>query len=175
MSFDLEKAVLGLMTVLIVAGIGVTIWQQRYASELARDLPAAERQLVEIGRRFLETATLRQEFDRDVVAKGALRPLPYFENQMRKNGIKAGDLTIVQGNAEQYDGYTDTVWELRSTNRNRRFQRREVANFLLFVENEANTLKVSRLTLEQSGARDAGPDDWTPRIWVTHREASVIP
>ena len=174
MSLDLEKIVLGFMGVLIVAGVGVTIWQRGEAESLTKAMPTSERQLVEIGRRFIELQTLKQEFDRDVILKGELRPLPYFEAQMRKNGIKAGDLTIAPGNTEQLSGYQDTIWELRSTNRNRNFGRQEIASFLLFVENEANTLKVSRLTLEHSSSRDAGPDDWTPRIWVTERKATGL-
>ncbi|MCB9898094.1 MAG: hypothetical protein H6825_08825 [Planctomycetes bacterium] len=174
MALDLEKVVLGFMGLLIVGGIGVTIWQRNEADELKQRMATSERQLVEIGRRYVELTTLKTEIDRDLILKGELRPLPYFENQMRKNGIKAGDLTIAPGNTEQLAGYKDTVWELRSTNRNRNFGRREIANFLLFVENEANTLKVSRLTLDHSSARDAGPDDWSPRIWVTQREATGL-
>jgi hypothetical protein len=170
-SWDLEKILLAFLGVLIVAGLGVGFWQRSEASRLEAGLPTAERQLAEIGRRFNEIELLKRDLQEDKVAGGNQRPAPYFEEQMRQNRMSPSDFRIDPRPPSPGAGFVDTVWEFKPQDTNRDFQRQELATFMLYVERDANTIKVSRIVLEESRRRGSGDDDWTARIEFTHREA----
>ena len=172
-SWDLEKILLAFLGALIVAGIGVSFWQRSEAARLEQGMDLSERQLATIGKRFNEIEALKRDIKDDKVADGTLRPLAYFEEQMRRNQMSPADFRIGPRNSQPGDGFKDTVWEFRPQDNNRDFQRQELATFMLYVERDANTIKVSRMVLESSRRRGASPDDWTARREFTHREADT--
>lgn len=172
-TWDLEKILLAFLGALILAGLGVGFWQRSEAARLEQGLPTAERQLASIGRKFNEIELLKRDLLEDQVAGGTLRPAPYFENQMRQNRMSPSDFRIDPRPSQPYSGYKDTVWEFKPQDTNRDFQRQELATFMLYVERDANTIKVSRIVLEKSRRRGSGDDDWTARLEFTHREADI--
>ncbi len=170
--WDFEKGLLAFMAVLILAGVGVIIWQRGVADELNAALPRAENRLAQIGRTAGEILALRVAIRDDDVAQG-MQAFAYLESQMVKSKI-GKKFDIGPGSEDEQDGYTDTVYTLRPSQANMDFNREELAVFLLHVEAKTTLMKITRIKLDISNRRGATSDDWKPLFEITERRADIL-
>jgi len=169
--WDFEKGLLAFMAVLILAGIGVIVWERNTANDLTVGLPMAERQLAFIGKTAKEIYALRSAIREDEIA-GGMEPFDYLESQEVKSKI-GKKFRIDPGSAEEYDSYWDKVWELRPTQTNLNFDRQAIGTFLIHIEAKTTLMKVTRIKLDAATGRGAGADDWKPIIEATERRAAT--
>lgn len=171
--WDVEKGLLVVMTVLILAGVGFIVVKRSEISELTTALPTAENQLARIGKRYQEVALLEREVKADDMAQGA-RPIDYLYTQMTNSGIGKRAFTIeAPSNADKYTGYTDADWELRVKQGEKAFGRKAIATLLLYIEGNTNRMKVTRLRLTKDMSKGAEEDSWEPIITITDRSATA--
>jgi hypothetical protein len=168
--WDFERAVLAFMFVLIVGGTGYILWQQSAAGELKRSLGAAERQLTEIGELAQDVIDLQEEMGDDVIASGRLGPFAYIEKQEVDSRI-GKKFNIAPPTPEQHpsEGYEDTRFVLTVALPDYDFTRREIANFLLYIEGNSARMRVTRIRLDLSTRKGAGSDIWKPMLTITDR------
>lgn len=168
MEWDFEKGLLTAMVVLILAGVGVIVWQRSTTEELVRELRSSEDKLAWIGKRTQEIDGLTQAIFNDPVAKGT-RHLEYLEEQMVKSQI--GKLfRVTPQKSVEHDGYIDTPIEMQPRDSQTYFDRGRLGSFLLYIERNTSRIKVTRLRLNTPDA--AGKDNWKPLIIVTERKPS---
>ena len=170
--WDFEKGLLAFMAVLILAGIGVIIWQRGVADDLVRRHPISEGQLAKIGETTKEIHALRAAIQDDEMAKG-MEPFVYLEQQMVESLI-GKKFRITPRTPSKEEGYEDTVWELKPEQNSLDFERRALGVFLIHIEAKTTLMKVTRIKLDVSNRRGATSDDWKPLIEVTERRASTI-
>jgi hypothetical protein len=172
--WDVEKVLLVVMALLILGGVGFIFFKQSEIDDMVAAMPTAEEQLARIGMRYREIDQLERDMKNDEIAKGA-RPVEYFGAMMKGSGI--GQVFSIEsprdGSANNYDGYSDSDWELRVKSGKRSFSRQEVATFLIYIESKTNRMKVSRLRLSKDMSKGAAQDDWEPMITVTNREPVI--
>jgi hypothetical protein len=168
--WDFERGVLAFMGLLIVAGIGFIVWQTTKAEALQGRMGAAESQLKQIGVLANQVIALQSELNEDDVAGGRLGPYAYIEQQMvnSKIGKRFNQQTPVASQHPQ-EGYEDIAYTLNVAQPDFDFSRREVAQFLLYVEGNTTRMKVTHVTLDRSQRKGADSDAWKPRFTITDR------
>jgi hypothetical protein len=170
--WDFEKGLLAFMALLILAGVGVIFWQRSIAKELEARQPVAESQLARIGETAQEIQVLRIAINDDEAIE--MRPFDYLEDRMVESRIGKNFSTSPGSGAVDPNGFTDTVWVLKPKKTGLDFDRRALAVFMIHIEAKTTIMKVTRLKLDASTRRGAGPDDWKPLIEVTERRATSI-
>jgi len=168
--WDFEKGLLAFMALLILAGIGVIVWQRGRAADLVAAQPRAENQLASIGATTHEVHKLRRALLDDEMAQG-MQPFDFLEKQMVETKI-GKEFRMEPATPTNHDGYRDTVWELTPQGTAKDFDRNRLGTFLLHIEGKTTLMKVTRIKLDESNRRGASSDDWKPTIEVTERRAS---
>ena len=169
-NWDFERGVLAVMLVLILAGVGFIFWQSSVATALQSRLGAAEARLTKIGELAQQVLDLQAEKADDVVASGKVGPFAYLDQQMTASRIgKKFNTQPPQTDTHPGQGYQDDNYTLIVAQADYDFDRRTVANFLLYLEGNTTRMKVTQLTLDLSSRRGADRDSWKPRIRVTDR------
>jgi hypothetical protein len=168
--WDFERGVLSFMGLLIVAGLGFIVWQNTTAEALQGRIGSAESQLKQIGELANQVIALQLELADDDVASNRLGPYAYIEQQMvnSKIGKRFNQQTPVPSQHPQ-DGYEDIAYTLNVAQPDFDFSRREIAQFLLYVEGNTTRMKVTHVTLDRSQRKGAEPDSWKPRFTITDR------
>ncbi|RKY16615.1 MAG: hypothetical protein DRQ55_17660 [Planctomycetota bacterium] len=171
--WDVEKALLAVMAVLILAGVGFIFVKRSEIDAMVMAMPAAENQLAHIGMRYQEINILEHLHDDDDLAKGD-RPFAYLSNQITASLIGDRTFTIVPpSTVSNEDGYSDSDWELRVKQGQKSFERQSIAALLLHIEIKTNRMKVTRIRLQMDMSKAARPDTWEPMITVTNRVPST--
>jgi hypothetical protein len=175
-NWDFERGVLAFMLLLILAGVGFIIWQDAEARALQRRLGSAEEQLTQIGELASQVLDLQRDLADDVVANNKVGPWAYIEQQavQSKIGKKFNQQTPVT-TPHLDDGYEDVAYTLNVAQQDFDFTRREIANFLLYVEGNTTRMKVTHITLDLSQRRGADKDSWKPRFTITDRHPVAAP
>ena len=173
--WDFERSVLAFMLVLILAGTGYILWQRSVASDLAKGLGTAERQLTQIGELAQDVIDLQEEIGDDVIASGREGPFAYIE-LMEKESHIGKKFNIAPPNLEPHpsESYEDTRFELTVVPQmGYDFTRQEIANFLLHIEGNSARMRVTRIRLDLSNRKDAGSDIWKPSLTITDRHPLI--
>lgn len=167
--WDFEKGLLAVMVLLILTGLGFTWFWNTDLKDLERRMPAAERQLADIGRWTFEIDELDRVIAEEPFAQGTTG-FEYLETQMVESRIgkkfridvSAGDTTPV---------YRDQIYSLRPKENRDHFTRQQIAYFLIHIEHKTRRMTVTKLRLDLAAGRGSTPDDWKPIIEVTDRSA----
>ncbi|MGQ0552378.1 MAG: hypothetical protein ACT4PU_04085 [Planctomycetota bacterium] len=180
-SWDFERIVLLLLAVLILAGVGYTLYLNSQEETLQRQLPEAERKLKEMGDLVSEILQLKKEIKEDNIASGQVGPYQYIEQQAVESRIGKTRFNIAPPTEDKHesDGYMDMRYVLTPASsgaaaqgRND-FTRQEVANFLLYIEGNTTRMKVTRIRLDlaakQAAGQKLGDETWKPTITITDR------
>ncbi len=173
--WDFERVLLALLGVIILAGLGVMIWQRSVAEELRSQLGSSEKQLTQIGELADEIITLQEEIKSDTIASGKAGPFAYIEEQEVQSRI--GKKFTITNTTELHtsDGYEDTRFVLAPALPDNDFSRKEIANFLLHVEGNTTRMKATRIKLDLSTRKNADPDSWKPTFTLTDRKPIIQP
>jgi hypothetical protein len=168
--WDFERGVLAFMGLLIVAGVGFILWQDMRASELQQRMGSSEAQLKQIGELANQVIALQAELADDDVASNRLGPYAYIEQQEVNSKIgKRFNSQSPQASQHMEDGYEDIAYTLNVAQPDFDFSRREIAQFLLYVEGNTTRMKVTHVTLDRSQRKGADADAWKPRFTITDR------
>lgn len=171
--WDVEKGLLAFMLMLILGMVGVIFWQNSIHDELMGRMPAAERQLAEVGLKYRENHNLSMDLAKDSVAKGT-NPNTYLFAQMTKSGIGKNSFKMDKPkNAAKHGGYEDEEFELKPAVGVKSFSREAIARFLLFVEKDTTRMRVTKLKLTMDQGNSTPDDYWQPVITVTDRRATL--
>ncbi len=175
-SWDFERGVLAFMLILILAGTGFIVWQDHLADSLQGRLGVAESQLKQIGELATQVFDLQRELADDVLANEKLGPYAYIEQQEvdSRIGKRFNNQTPVT-TPHPSDGYEDVAYTLNVAQQDFDFDRREIAQFLLYVEGNTTRMKVTHITLDLSQRRGAVKDSWKPRFTITDRHPIAKP
>lgn len=174
-NWDFERSVLAVMVVLILTGVGFIFWQRSVAESLSSRLGAAEAKLTRIGERAQQVLDLQAEKADDIVASGKVGPFAYIEQQMTASRIgKKFNTQPPQPETHAAQGYQDDSYALVVAQADYDFDRRTIANFLLYLEGNTTRMKVTQITLDLSQRRGADKDTWKPRLRVTDRHPLTV-
>jgi hypothetical protein len=169
-NWDFERGVLAFMALLIVVGVVFIVWQDHRADALQKRMGTAEAQLKQIGELANQVIALQTELTEDVVASNKLGPYAYIEQQEvnSKIGKRFNNQTPVPSQ-HPAEGYEDIAYTLNVAQPDFDFSRREIAQFLLYVEGNTTRMKVTHVTLDRSARKDADSDSWRPRFTIPDR------
>lgn len=167
--WDFEKGLLAAMALLILTGLGFTWYWNNDLDRLERSMPAAERQLADIGRWTFEVEDLDRVIADEPFAQG-IKGFEYLEKQMVASQI-GKKFRIDVRNGDTTEVYTDQIYAIRPKETRESFTRRQVATFLIFIEHQTQRMTVTKLRLDPATGRDAAGDEWKPIIEVTDRSA----
>jgi hypothetical protein len=142
------------------------LWLNAKTDTLQRGLRTSEDQLVALGRTAKETFNLREELDLDGLSNN--KPYAYIEKQMVDSRI-GKKFNIQTQDGEVGQGWSTKHYLLAPSNNEIDFDRRQVGTFLLYLQGNTTRMKVTRLRLDLSSRRGAGPDDWKATLTVTDR------
>jgi hypothetical protein len=175
-SGDFERVLLALLVAMILAGAGFILWQRSVADELRSSFGTAERQLTEIGELAEEIIRLQEEMRGDALASERTGPLPYIEEQMTRSRIgRKFAIAPPLTEAHESDGFEDTRFVLTPAQADYDFSRQDIANFLLHIEGNTTRMKATRIKLDLSTRKGAGPDTWKPQFTITDRKPIAEP
>ncbi|GJM21938.1 MAG: hypothetical protein DHS20C15_18530 [Planctomycetota bacterium] len=167
--WDFEKVLLAVMGLLILTGLGFTWFWNSDLKELERRMPAAERQLADIGRWTFEIDELDRVIADEPFAQGTTG-FEYLERQMVQSHI-GKKFRMDVSNGDTTPVYRDQVYSLRPKENRDAFTRQQIAHFLIFIELNTRRMTVTKLRLDLAAGRGSGPDDWKPIVEVTDRSA----
>jgi hypothetical protein len=175
-SWDFERGVLAFMLLLILSGVVFIVWQDAVADSLQARLGTAESQIKQIGELASQVFDLQRDLADDVVANNKVGPYAYIEQQEvdSRIGKRFNNQTPVV-TPHPSDGYEDIAYTLNVAQQDFDFSRREIAQFLLYVEGNTTRMKVTHVTLDQSQRRGADKDSWKPRFTITDRHPMAKP
>ena len=172
--WDVERAVLAGMLLLILVGLGFIWYERGVASELADGMSAAERQLAQIGAFTEEVRGLEDEMNRDAVASGRLDPYAYIERQMVQVRIGKNSFNIASPHEDRHEneGYVDRSFPLTQATQGREsFTREEIGMFLLYIEGNTTRMKCTRIKLDRYAKAQAEQDAWKVGLTITDRQS----
>jgi hypothetical protein len=172
-TWDFERVLLALLLVMIVGCLGFIAWQRSVAEDLSSHMGTAERQLTQIGELAAEIIRLQEEMRADAIASNRTGPLPYIEEQMTASRI--GKKFQITNNVDPHpsEGFEDTRYLLAPAQPDYDFTRQEIATFLLHIEGNTTRMKATRIKLDLSTRKNAGPDMWKPTFTITDRKPIV--
>jgi hypothetical protein len=172
--WDVERSVLAGMLLLIILGLGFIWYERGRAEELADGMPAAERQLAQIGLLTEEVRALQDEMTRDAVASGKLDSYAYIERQLVEVRIGKNAFSIADRHTDRHEneGYEDTSYPLTQAPQGREsFTREEIGMFLLYIEGNTTRMKCTRLKLDRSTKAPPDQDAWKVALTITDRRS----
>ncbi len=172
--WDFERALLVLLLVMIVGCLGFISWERSVADDLRSHLGAADRQLTQIGELSAEIIRLQDEMRLDAIASDKMGPYPYLEEQMTASRI--GKKFTITNTVDPHpsEGFEDTRYLLSPAQPDYDFTRQEIGTFLLHVEANTTRMKATRIKLDLSTRKNAGPDMWKPTFTITDRKPLLI-
>jgi hypothetical protein len=171
-AWDVERAVLAAMLLLVVAGLGFIAWQRSVADELSGALAGAERNLAQIGVLTAEVQALQEEMNADILASGKLEAYAYIERQL--TAVRLGKSSFASATPKEdvhaEAGFKDTHYTLNQATQGREsFTREEIAMFLLYIEGNTTRMKATGIRLERAGKAALEDDAWKARLVITDR------
>jgi hypothetical protein len=173
MKWDVERAVLVGMLLLILGGLGFIWFQRGRAQELASGLSTAEKNLAQIGGLTSELQGLQEEMNDDILASGKLDPYAYIERQLVAVRLGKSSFSIAPPKEDKHEseGYMDTFFSLNQATQGRdSFTREELGMFLLYIEGNTTRMKATAIRLERADKAAADADAWKARLTITDRK-----
>jgi len=169
--WDVERSVLAGMVLLILVGLGFIWYERGVAAELSDGMPAAERQLSQVGVLTEEVRGLQDEMTKDAVASGKLDSYAYIERQLVETRVGKTSFSIAPPKVDQHknEGYEDTSYQLTQAPGRDSLTREEVGMFLLYIEGNTTRMKATRIKLDRSPKAAADADAWKAGLTVTDR------
>jgi hypothetical protein len=170
--WDVERAVLMGMLLLILAGLVFIVYERNETQTLAAGMSSAEKQLAQIGSITEEVRVLQDEITNDAVASGKLDSYAYIERQLVETRVGKTAFSIGQPKVDRHEneGYEDTSYPLTQAPQSRdSFKREEIGMFLLYIEGNTTRMKATRIKLDRSTKAAAEEDAWKAGLTITDR------
>lgn len=174
--WDVERAVLAGMLLLILVGLGFIWFERGEAQELSSGMSAAERQLAQIGVLYEEVRGLQDEMTKDSVASGKLDSYAYIERQLVETRVGKTSFNIAPPKDDRHEaeGFEDKIFQLSPAQQGREsFTREEIGMFLLYVEGNTTRMKATRIRLDRSPKASLEDDAWKANLTITDRRPII--
>lgn len=158
---------------------GYSLHKQRKLLEdaLASEVPKLSLDLQNLAKRH---TVLMKQFEREGL-QGQSDPVTYIRTIAAGRDAQIGDTTVdPPQETENIKGVLDTRYTIKPSNRDRGFNRLNIANFLYKLESESRRMRVTRLRLDPE-AKSVKPenilenDSWRWEAEVTSRTKSETP
>lgn len=98
----------------------------------------------------------------------------YIRNAANKDGVEIGEVKLNNNEQERGKGIVDNIYTILPSDRDRRYERYRIANFLYALESASHRVKVTRVKMnvaEKTVKPHEIPDDaWTFETAVTSRQ-----
>jgi 2',3'-cyclic-nucleotide 2'-phosphodiesterase (5'-nucleotidase family) len=103
----------------------------------------------------------------------------YIRNAANKDGVEIGEIKLNGSSPERSKGIVDNTYSILPSDRERRYERYRIANFLYALESASHRVKVTRVKMtvaDKNVKPHEIPDDtWTFEAAVTSRQRSEAP
>lgn len=170
-----------LVCLLASVWLGWQIWvnQQRISTQ-SREL-APEGRVVELVRdiqAYSQRYTQLYESKDSESLKGESNPLSYVTKIAADKNVRIGKVDVTPNERQVTSNIVDKKYVIRPSERDDKFSRNQIANFLYKLETDSRRVRVTEVTLEalnEQGKPRVKPeeyptDDWTWQISVTSRQ-----
>jgi 2',3'-cyclic-nucleotide 2'-phosphodiesterase (5'-nucleotidase family) len=172
----------GIILFAIVGSIalGVIGWKQQkrltdLRENLTDDTPKLVRELMRLGHQH--TALKRAASKENLNAQADFQT--YIRNAANKDGVEIGEIKLNGGKTPRGKDIVDDTVSITPSDRERRYERYRIANFLYALERDSRRVKVTRVKLnvaDKTAKPHEIPDDtWTFEAAVTSRQKSETP
>jgi hypothetical protein len=157
--------------------LGAVGWRQQkklaeLRDNLSIDAPKLTRELMRLGHQH--TALKRTATKEGLNAQADFAT--YIKNAANKDGVDIGETKSVLNNTPRGNGISDVSYTITPSDRDRRYERFRIANFLYALESGSHRVKVTRAKLfvaDKNVKPHEIPDDmWTFEAAVTSRQRS---
>ena len=161
---DTVKLFLIASFILCLAGGGVYWYQVNDLKNLEQDIPKSMLKLKDLGSLYSKWNILKDQQEEDKRHGVQLRT--YLENQGHKAGVNYRKLRLDTQSPDpnQAGGYIDQP--ITITAGKEKFHRKNIANYIFFIENRTNRLKVTELILDKP---DEDHEQWTLNMKLVER------
>jgi hypothetical protein len=155
--------------------LGAVGWRQQkkladLRDNLAVDAPKVTRELMRLGRQH--TALKRTASKEGLNAQQDFAT--YIRNAANKDGVDIGEIKQISSSAPRGNGISDVTYTIMPSDREHRFERFRIANFLYALESGSHRVKVTRAKIymaDKNVKPHEIPDDmWTFETAVTSRQ-----
>jgi hypothetical protein len=176
---NLARAIILFAVVGSIALAAVGWSQQKQLTELKLDLtedtPKLVRDLMRLGRQHTQLKRTASKEGLNEQSDFAT----YITNAANKDGVEIGEIKLSNQQMERSKGIVDNTYTILPSDRDRRYERYRIANFLYALESGSHRVKVTRVKLnvaEKNIKPHEIPDDtWTFEAAVTSRQRAEGP
>ncbi len=157
---------------LILLVLGINLHRRRTALEAALDVdvPRMAQDIQVQSRRY---TALYAEAEREGL-KGQDDPQTYFRSLAAHQKVVLGGINIDQlPTTYPSKGVMDKKYKIEPQSADRRFDRKNIANFMWLIEEQSRRVRVTSISLKRERNLkpfEVGPDRWEWRIEVTSRQ-----
>jgi hypothetical protein len=160
--------------------LGAVGWRQQkklgeLRDNLSIDAPKLTRDLMRLGHQH--TQLKRAASKEGLNAQADF--LTYIKSAANKDGVDIGELKLVNQTVARGNGISDVVQTITPSERERKYERYRIANFLYALEGGSHHVKVTRAKLyvaDKTAKPHEIPDDmWTFEAAVTSRQRAETP
>jgi hypothetical protein len=167
----------GIILFAIVGSIALAAigWRQHkqlteLRENLADDTPKLVRELMRLGHQHTQLKRTASKEGLNAQADFAT----YIKNAANKDGVEIGEIKLNNSSPDRSKGIVDNTYSILPSDRDRRYERYRIANFLYALESASHRVKVTRVKMnmaEKTLKPHSIPDDaWTFEAAVTSRQ-----
>jgi hypothetical protein len=148
--------------------------KQKQLSELRENLvddtPKLVKELMRLGHQHTQLKRTASKEGLNAQADFAT----YIRNAANKDGVEIGEIKLNNQPQERGKGLSDNIWTILPSDRERKYERYRIANFLYQLEYASHRVKVTRVKMnvaEKNMKPHEIPDDsWTFEAAATSRQ-----
>ncbi len=161
---------LALSLALLLTGFGLHRRRTELERALALEVPRTAQDIQVQSRRY---SALYDEAEREGL-KGQEDPQTYFRSLAAHSKVVLGGINIdkLPTNSPS-KGVIDIKYKIEPQSAERRFDRKNIANFMWLIEEQSRRVRVTSVHMKREGnfkPFEIGPDRWEWRIEVTSRQ-----
>jgi hypothetical protein len=98
----------------------------------------------------------------------------YVRRQAAFRNVEIGDVNLVPGNEQRTKGIVDKVYRIKSSDKDRSFDRMRLTNFFYKLEADSGRVKLTEIKMEAADKRlkdhETPNDQWTFEAEITSRQ-----
>jgi hypothetical protein len=160
--------------------LGFVGWRQQQKlnelrDDLKEDTPKLVKELMRLGHQHTQ---LKRAAGKEGL-NGQNDFKTYIRNAANKDGVDLGEIKLNSNPQDRGKGVTDLTETIIPADRDRRYERYKIANFLYALERDSHRVKVTRIKMniaEKNVKPHEIPDDaWTFEAAVTSRQRAEEP
>jgi len=156
------------------AVLGYLVYQQtERLKELELELRRAPAVVTQIQQSAMRLDELNQAADREGLKGEQSDPELYIRRVAATDNVNIGQVDISVSASTPARGLEDRKYKIRPTNKNERFSRGGIGNFLYKLEADSRRVKVTSVKMtpvERVKPGEVGNDSWTFEVEITSRQ-----